>query len=293
VEQKIDSSIELSAMDGDINSNDFEAISNSFPEVIYGEELNQGHGMWLGDRIKLAALEMMQLKEIIDKEINSALSIVAGQYFNVEASCISNLCLPADNKKLSNISVIVEELDGRILVKVGPCDLSGVGSHDTREQIIKNLVNQALKAKKLDALEHTFENVNVSACVGVRGLLQVALGLFSNNRESPATHMNAYVKTSHDKGLTHWEPRQGPQRWHNDTICAMVTSVATSIFEQGIRRNTIKSAAQATTEILKSELLIKMFDDLLAKTKDRITDLVVSVKSFVGVESSHSSSNSL
>ena len=262
---------------------EFEEISD-FPTVTYGENLNQGHDMILGERVKLAVPEMMQLKSIIDKEINSDYIDVDPSLFGIDSSSIKSLCLTPNNEKLNSIPVSVEEFDGRVLVKVGPCDLSGVGGHQIREQIIKNLVNQALIAKGLDVHGHNFENVNVSACVGVRGRSQMFWGLFSSNREQAGSHMNAYVKTSNEKGLTHWEPRQGPQRWYNDTICAMVTSTTTSLFEKRIRENTLHSNVQATAEILKHPSLVEMFDALLAQTKTRISNLVANVKKFAGIE---------
>lgn len=267
----------------DADLDDFEDIS-AVPTVTYGENLNQGHDMMLGDRIRLALPEMTQLKDIIDTRINPEFKAPEVQTYTVDTASIPNLRIALDNEKLAHIPVGVEDLNGRVLVKVGPCDLSGVGGHEIREHIIKNLVTQALKAKGLDATGFSFENVNVSACVGVRGRSQMAWGMFANNREKAGAHMNAYVKTSNEKGLTHWEPRQGPQRWYNDTICAMVTSTTTSLFEQRIRANTLHSSAQATTEILKHPSLVDIFDRLLAQTKERITDLVNGIKKLVGIE---------
>jgi hypothetical protein len=105
--------------------------------------------------------------------------------------------------------------------------------------------------------------------------------------------MNAYVKTANEPSLTHWQPRQGSQRWYNDTICAMVTSITTSLFELGIRQNTIHSANQATTEILKHPSLVEIFDHLLSQTKERITDLITNIKKFVGIDEVRPSSLSL
>lgn len=270
---------------------DFELIDATergiVSNVYYAENLDQGHNMCLGDRVKLSLREMAYLKEIIDKEINSGLTNAAEEKnFTVNTKLLDKgaLRLSADNYKLSDIPVVVEEVPDRILVKVGPCDLSGVGGHHIRAQIIKLLVTEALQDKGLDKRGYTFENVNVSACVGVRGRLQMALGLLVNNREEVGTHMNAYIKTDKENHLVHWEPRKGPQRWYNDTICAMVTSTTTSIFEQGIRSNTIQSARQATTDILKHSSLVRIFDELLNKTKDRISGLIENIKNFVTKE---------
>lgn len=271
---------------------DFDDISD-FPTITYGENLNQGHDMMLGERVKLALPEMIQLKEIIDTQINPGYKASESQLFNVETVNIQRLRVAVDNSKLTHIPIEVENLDGRILVKVGPCDLSGVGGHQLREQIIRNLVNQALTAKGLDVLGYNFENVNVSACVGVRGRAQMALGIFRNNREQAGSHMNAYVKTAMETGLTHWEPRRGPQRWYNDTICAMVTSTTTALFEQRIRENTLHSATQATTEILKHPSLVDIFDKLLAQTKERITHLVDNIKQLAGINKSQPEPNSM
>ena len=152
---------------------------------------------------------MIQLKEIIDKEINPNLMSPQANTFNVDSSSIKNIRLQAENDKLSNIPVCIENIDGRLLAKVGPCDSSGVGGHLVRAEIIKNLVDQALKAQGLYDEEHRFENINVSACVGVRGRAQMFSGLFFNNREQAGSHMNAYVKTAREQGLVRWEPRKG------------------------------------------------------------------------------------
>jgi hypothetical protein len=248
------------------------------------DEIDQGYGMCLAQRTRLTLLEMGQLKQIIDTQINQEFMATDPQYFNVQTAEISPLHLRADHPKLTNIPVRVETLKGRVLVKVGPCDLSGVGGHLVREQIIKNLVNQALKAKGY--MEHTYETVNVSACVGVRGRAQMARSFFASTREQVGSHMNAYVKTENEQTLTHWEPRNGPQHWYNDTICSMVTSVVTSVFEKQIREQSVASSAQATESILKNPTLMELFDKLLARTKQRITFLVQQVKIFVGLEPS-------
>ena len=259
----------------------FEVLDEGFPAEVYGEELNQGHGMFLGNRIKLAMPEMVQLKEIVDAEINADYMALEPAVFDANPANITNLRITAANGKLKGIAVAIEEVGKELLVKVGPCDLSGVGGHMVRQQIIKDVVNQALVAKGYSLAEHNFENVNVSACVGVRGRLQMFQGMFFNNRETAGHHMNAYVKTSNETGLTHWEPRKGPQRFFNDTICAMVTSTTTSLFEKGIRENTIHSSQQATDNILRSPKLLEIFDNLLARTKERISDLVEGIKEMV------------
>lgn len=277
---------------------DFDLIgSDEIPTIVYGENLNPGFGVDLDKEIKLTVHQMRELKEMIDLEINpslaqskekkagsaSLLDIPLEEQFTVSAQ--DNIRITLDNVKLKAIQVRVEEInEGDVLVKVGPCDLSGVGGHRVREQIIKDLVNQAL-AKTLNSdhsvQKYTFETVNVSACVGVRGRLQMFLGFFANNREQRGAHMNAYVKTAGEEHLTHWEPRQGPQRFFNDTICAIVTSTTTSIFEKGIREHSIHSSAQATTDILKHPRLVEIFDAILNSIKDRTVQLVTKIKDFV------------
>lgn|SRR3990167_5020885 len=246
--------------------------------VQYGANLNQGHDMYLGDRVKLDVIEMTQLKKLIDQEINLIKIDAEPQQLHVTNSVKTTLLLSPNNSKLCKIPVMVENVAGRVLVKVGPCDLSGVGGHRLRGDIIKDLVNQALAAK---GYVEKFENVNVSACVGVRGRLQMICGFFSNNREQPGSHMNAYIKTAGESKLTHWEPRQGPQNFFNNTICAMVTSITTSIFEQRIRQEKVNTSKQATKDILKHHSLVEIFDRLLKKNKNRITELVKDTKEFV------------
>lgn len=264
---------------GHSDTDDFALVDEQSGTEIYGENLDQGRGMMLGPRIRLGLTEMQQLKDIIDKEINPQFNAEAKpQRFNVNVKNIERMKLDVANTKLHDIPVDVENIGGRILVKVGPCDLSGVGGHFVREQMIKDLVNQALVGEGYN-LEHTnFSTVNVSACVGVRGRLQMALGFFVSNREHDGEHMNAYVKTAGEDHLTHWEPRQGPQRFFNDTVCAMVTSTTTSIFERGIRNDSIKCSAKATTDILRKPELVTIFDAILSSTKERIVLLVNGIK---------------
>lgn len=253
--------------------------------INYGEELQnssevEGFQNKLGSRVKLGRSEMEELKLIVDKEINT--NFTKQDFFTItydKLKAINGLTISTSSPKLQMIAVTIESIDNRILVKVGPCDLSGVGGHKVREEIIKNLVDQALAKKGLDKKSHTFETVNVSACVGVRGRMQMAVGFFVNNRDDNGTHMNAYVKTANEQHLTHWEPRQGPQRFFNDTICAMVTSVATSLFEKGIRTNEITKSDDATNKILKNPSLLEIFDHILSVTKDRINTLVSQIKS--------------
>lgn len=257
----------------------FELLDEQVATEMYGENLDQGYGMALGARIRLGLIEMRQLKAIIDKEINPQFNAgVEPQCFNVRVNNISGIRLSATNAKLTDIPVVVEDMAGRILVKVGPCDLSGVGGHLVREQMIKDLVNQALEHGGYDLSTADFTSVNVSACVGVRGRLQMAQGFFASNRERDGEHMNAYVKTAGESHLTHWEPRQGPQRFFNDTVCAMVTSTTTSLFEQGIRDNSIDSSAQATMSILRNSTLVTIFDAIVSSTKERVTQLVDGIK---------------
>ncbi|MCC5793075.1 MAG: hypothetical protein JJT82_10795 [Legionellaceae bacterium] len=271
----------MSELDDDFSSeaDDFEIIDT---DNLKNEkmQLDQGHGMYIGDRIRLASAEMQQLKNIIDKEINPTLSPARIGYFDVDMT-IPDLKIPSSHNKLKRIPVSIEEVVGRTLVKVGPCDLSGVGGHHVREHIIRNVVNQALKNANS---EKGYDTVNVSACIGVRGRMQMVTGAFVDNRQGDGAHMNAYVKTEKESTLTHWEPRKGPQSFFNDTICAMVSSVCTSLFEKGIRDNNIHSASEATESILKSASLKETFDHVVSMTKGRIIHLVDKVKEIAGIQ---------
>lgn len=179
-------------------------------------------------------------------------------------------------RKMTNISVSIEELENnRHLVKVGPCDLSGVGGHGIRERIIKEVVNRALKEKYGRETTLSFNTVNVSACVGVRGKLQM---ITPGSRNQMCGHMNAYVKTEAELKLTHWEPRKGPQSHFNDTICGLVTAVVTSQFEKGVRENHIMSSTDATRKILKNKGLVKIFDKFLDSAKDKLMNLFSDVR---------------
>lgn len=239
------------------------------------DEGHQGHGMYLGQRIKINREEMEQLKEIMDKEINKNMPVSASKKYNV-AHYPKDLRISKDSEKLKQIPVSVERLDqGGILVKIGPCDLSGVGGHQIREELIKDLVTQALKENNINK---KYIEVGVSALIGVRGRSQMAKGFFTDTRIEPGAHMNAYIKTDKEKHLTHWEPRNGPQSFFNDTICSLVTCVVTSLFENGIRTSTIDSSKEATHSILKNPDLKEIFNDLLDRTTDRITNLIKAIK---------------
>lgn len=106
----------------------------------------------------------------------------------------------------------------------------------------------------------------------VRGRKQMLLGFFS--RKDPGSHQNAFIKVANEKSLTRWEPRDGPQSFFNDTICAMATTVMLALFEYGLKKGTIKSSTQATRLILKSEVIKGLFDALLKSKRDRVKNLV-------------------
>lgn len=234
----------------------------------------QQFGNYLGERIRLNKEEMTKLKIIIDKGIGQTVTSSTASSFNVNTKDIT-LQISPDNKKLKNIPIDIEIINGRTLVKIGPCDLSGVGGHSVREQIIQDLVRQALSAR---GINKTYEEVDISACVAVRGRAQMIKGIVINTREEIAQHANAYIKTANEKTLTHWETRNGPQSFFNDTICAMAICATTSLFEKGIREGTIHSSKDATTSILKSTKLKELFDYLLSNSKERITNLVQDIK---------------
>ena len=240
--------------------------------------VNQGHGMYIEDRIKLGVKVMAVLKKIIDDEISPEMGEIKSETYSV-IHFPADLKVPKEHIKLKDIPVVVEQLEnGNVLVKVGPFDLSGVGGHQVREEIIKDLVNQALKKNNI---EKSYEEVNVSASIGVRGRAQMIESLFIDNRDKVGSHMNAYVKTANESQLTHWEPRNGPQSFFNDTICSMVTCVVTSLFEQGIRTDRIHSSQEATQSILKNPELKETFNRLLDSACHRITNLINDVKNIL------------
>lgn len=179
--------------------------------------------------------------------------------------------------KLNSIPVFIEEIGGKVLVKVGPCDLSGFGGHTVREAIIKQIVDAALQ-KKFAHKKLTFDDVYISACVGVRGRAQMISGFFKDNRYQDGLHMNAYIKCAGETHLTHWEPRKGPQSFFNDTVCAVVVSLATSLFEHKVRKGEINSSKVATTEILKSKTLKRIVSEFLNAVSERYETLLGGVK---------------
>ena len=180
-------------------------------------------------------------------------------------------------KNIGGIPVQIIQQGEKTLVKVGPCDLSGVGGHTKREEILRKLVEQALLDHGVDK---SYEEVNISACVGVRGRMQKAFSWFMKNNEG--SHMNGYIKTAGESFLTHWEPRKGPQSFFNDTICSMVISTATSLFEHNVmkQQDGTYSSEQATVEILKVKKMKSLFDRFLASVGKKINDLVNEFKEF-------------
>lgn len=186
-----------------------------------------------------------------------------------------NICLlPLHlQKKLRDIPVTIEQVgpSKRVLVKVGPCDLSAIGGHAVREKVLEAVITHALNRNNINKL---YKDVAVSACVGIRGRVQMISDAFFGKRElHQGSHMGAYIKIAGEDKLTHWEPRKGPQPFFNDTLCALVTSVATSLFEYRVRNNTLNSSAQATKEVLKSPTLKQLFKDVLKRSKDVLTIL--------------------
>lgn len=191
--------------------------------------------------------------------------------------------------KLNDITVRVEKTkSGEYLARVGPCDLAGVGGHDVRNEIIKRAVNQALIANGV--VGKSFDDVHVSACVGVRGRAQMFLSglrfaaskvasligkdIESNNRRAVGQHMNAYVKVAEERKLTHWEPREGPQSFFNDTVCAVSSCAATSIFEKRVRDGDAESSEEETNYILKSKELKSCVSSFLSNSSKRISTFI-------------------
>lgn len=201
------------------------------------------------------------------------------------------LKLHPNNPKFSSIPVVIEIVNEKPLVKVGPCDLSGVGGHQVREEIIKQVVQHAYTEQKTAHPkwpEYSWDALHVSACIGVRGRAQMVQSAFFNNRAKPGSHMNAYIKIAGEKTLTHWEPRKGPQSFFNDTICAVATTAATAIFEDGIRQGLIGEkdsndrmigSHEATRIILKSSVLKKLCKQYLddAKKPNRVSNIVSAI----------------
>lgn len=240
------------------------------------ENLNKNY--LLDHNLKLSSSEMIYLKEIIDDKINQNISEKKEtDELKISIQALEKLDQVTrsilDKKLTKLIPVEIESINEKIiLVKIGPCDLSGVGGHVVREALIKDLVNQALRKKGFDGYD--FKNVSVSACVGVRGRAQMVTGRFFENRGCDGAHMNAYIKTKNEDHLTHWEPRKGPQRFFNDTICGIVVSTITSLFEKEIRNETITSADEATKKILKNLSLVEVFDNILKATENRMQVLI-------------------
>lgn len=232
--------------------------------------------------VRLGLQQINDLKTVFDDKLNESvgnkvekLELEPPHQFNVEVKKISGLELDPGHSRLKNIPVKVQDCNSRFLVTVGPCDLSGVGGHQVREKIIKNLVNQALDRNKINS---SYEEVNVSACIGVRGRLQMAAGFFKNNRSGNGSHMNAYIKTEGENRLTHWEPRNGPQRFFDDSICAVVVATATFVFEKGVLNNTIYNSNDATKNILKNPDFKTLFDEFLKLSENKIMHLFAWVK---------------
>jgi len=172
------------------------------------------------------------------------------------------------------IKVKIIKNNEKILVKIGPCDLSGIGGHHKREELIKNIVDDALKHANT---RKTFKDVNVSACVDVRGRSQMFFGLIKSKtaiQQELGKHMNAYIKTAGEDRLEHWEPRKGPQGFFNDTICAMVIAVGTNMFEHKVMEREKYTSKEATDEILKNNDFKKIFKKVLSITKNKIAELV-------------------
>ncbi|MDP3270098.1 MAG: hypothetical protein Q8M40_13750 [Legionella sp.] len=257
-----------------------ENAKNKPSTVIYDPEIDSV--VFQTNSVRLGIRQINELKNVFDNKLNESmgneiekLQLEAPHLFNVDVNSISNLKLTTTHAKLQNIPVKVEHCNSRYLVTVGPCDLSGVGGHQVREHIIKNLVNQALTRNEINS---DYEEVNVSACVGVRGRWQMAAGFFKNNRSSDGSHMNAYIKTDGENHLTHWEPRNGPQRFFDDSICAVVVATATFVFEKGVLNNTIHNSNDATENIMKNPDFKTLFDEFLKLTENKIMHLFAWVK---------------
>lgn len=298
--RKIDKTIGLS--EGDADSSELVELSDTSTEDEVGFELvelpdtsaededsfelvevtdaptgDQGYDFFLGPRIRLSHREINQLKKVLDEQFyghDHRTAII--KYYDIPDS-ISHLdgfelrVSDTDNvRKLTQIPYIVEQFNGRVLVKIGPHDLSGVGGVRIREAIIQDLVKAALAHHGL--ADKTYRDVDVCANISVRGRKQMLLGFFS--RKDPGSHQNAFIKVAGDESLTRWEPRDGPQSFFNDTICAMAVTVMSALFEYGLKEGKIHNSEQATQLILKSEAIKGIFDTLL-QIKDGRMDYLV------------------
>lgn len=214
------------------DSEDFMAFSEAEIEAI-NEEIkgrDQGYGLDLGERIRLGASDMSQLHDVLTGKLCEGMQLEqpSVMYLNFQDQITKDPRFKLDASKqgnyskMSSVKVVVEQTsNGRVLVKVGPHDLSGVGGAQVRERIVTDLVNQALAQQ---GIHKSYKDVDVSANLGVRGRMQMLLGLFTRN--DPGSHQNAYIKVAGEEHFTRWEPRKGPQSFFNDTICAMATTVS-------------------------------------------------------------------
>lgn len=228
------------------NSNiidDFEIVNTDKKAVL---SFNKMKKLW-------PCTEILPLKHTIDQFINR-------NQEQQEIKNYRNYQLKKSNGLIENIPYYVEKYFDRVLIKIGPCDLAGVGGHIERERIIKDVVVKALEDSKIDN-KYNYNNVYVSACVGVRGRLQRLnpLWLLPNYR-GYGNHMTAYFKTSAGE-LTYWDPRTGPQRPTDDTICGWCVAAATSVFEEGFRRNIIRNVDNAINTF-NSKKFEHIFDSL-------------------------------
>lgn len=235
------------------------------------------HIFSLDNNLKLSLTEISYFKQIIDEKINPDQLVSNAECLKLNSECVEN-SLSADHPRLMGIPVQIIPINHSLLVKVGPCDLSGVGGHPLRKEIVKNLVNDALQQYRSKyGVDYTFNNVNVSACVGVRGRLQMVQGMFFDNKNLHGNHMNAYIKTEYEDELCLWEPRQGPQPFFNDTMCAVVISVTTSIFEKKIRDQRICDCKEATTSILRDPQIAELFQQLLIPDTNKLDKLLENI----------------
>jgi hypothetical protein len=231
---------------------------------------------WLYGRTKLSLTELKHFKSCLDSEINQS-----------PIASVKNDSFPSK----TDIPISIEKIGTQILVKVGPWNLGNVGGDKRRKAIIENLVNEALKK---EGYNDSFDNVYVSACIGVRGRVQMAkqmaqpvISFFSRKPSGqevdtdynamPGGHMNAYIKSPKEP-LTHLEPRNGPQPFFNDTICSLVVGVITWCFEKLVREGK-QPSRKDIQEIFTSKELCTIFDTYLkSKEKERIKELVSRVK---------------
>lgn len=142
------------------------------------DNMDQGYKLLIGNEIRLDRYNIAYLKAALDWKFEQTDQgadypvppvnpINSAPRFSISSEDARRLNVnPGVEKKLEEIPVTVEQVNGRVIVKIGPHDLSGVGGIRIRENIIKHLVKQALDKKGIT--NKTYDNVDVCANISVR-----------------------------------------------------------------------------------------------------------------------------